>query len=59
MNPQVRADTFLLDTATGRIWMPTRYAEFEGDPVIWDIQPKVDTFAAFQARAKGRTKKAK
>jgi hypothetical protein len=59
LNPQVRADTFLLDTATGRTWVPTKFSDLEGDPVIWDIQTRVDTSAEFMAWFKTQTKKAK
>jgi hypothetical protein len=52
MNPQVRADTFLLDTTTGRMWMPTKYSDYEGEPVVWEVQTKIDSFAEFVAWSK-------
>jgi hypothetical protein len=32
INPEVRADTFLLDTETGRIWKPAQYTNLVDDP---------------------------
>lgn len=43
INPQARADTFLLDTATGRIWAPGRYVAWEGEPRVWELEQKFDT----------------
>lgn len=43
INPAARADTFLLDTATGQIWQRTRYTDLEGQPEVWQIQDRVDS----------------
>jgi hypothetical protein len=43
MNPNVRADTFLLDTETGRIWSPVTYTDLENAPEVWKIHDRVDT----------------
>jgi hypothetical protein len=41
-NPNVRADTFLLDTQTGRVWRPVAFTDLEGDPDVWKFMPRVD-----------------
>lgn len=46
INPEVRADTFLLDTATGRTWKPVVFSSLEGDPVAWVYEDKLDDDAA-------------
>jgi hypothetical protein len=28
-------DTFLLDTATGNVWLLTQYSDFNRDPLAW------------------------
>lgn len=43
INPSARADTFLLDTATGTIWQRTKYTDLEGQPEVWQIQDRVDS----------------
>lgn len=42
MNPQVRADTFLVDTENGRIWQQVRYTDVKGEPLVWQYQERVD-----------------
>lgn len=42
-NPNVRADTFLLDTWTGRVWELLTYTDIEGKPRIWQYMVRVDT----------------
>ena len=55
----IRADTFLLDTQTGRMWAPTEFTDLEGHPTVWQYQDRVDnqqqlmTWAA-GFRAKGK-----
>lgn len=41
-NPQVRADTFLLDTATGRIWQLTRFTDLKQEPSAWLYMSRLD-----------------
>jgi hypothetical protein len=41
-----RADVFLLDTRTGKIWIPTEYTSFEGNPKAWTYQERIDDQAA-------------
>lgn len=41
-NPNVRADTFLLDTATGRVWGHPSFTAYEGDPTAWQLEKRFD-----------------
>jgi hypothetical protein len=34
INPNVRADTFLLDTETGKVWSPVTYTNLENAPQV-------------------------
>jgi hypothetical protein len=43
VNPSARADTFLLDTATGHVWQRTKYTNLPGQPEVWQIQDRVDS----------------
>jgi hypothetical protein len=42
INPEVRADTFLLDTSTGQVWEKVRYTDMEGEPAVWESMPRLD-----------------
>jgi len=42
INPNVRADTFLLDTWTGRVWLRTTYTDLNDEPDVWRLQPRID-----------------
>jgi hypothetical protein len=42
INPNVRADTFLLDTETGRVWHPIQYSDIQGKPSVWKFDERVD-----------------
>ena len=42
ISPHLRAETFLVDTQTGRTWIMTRYDDLEGKPSVWHYQDKVD-----------------
>jgi hypothetical protein len=56
-SPHLRADTFLLDTATGRIWSPEKYTSYEGDPTAWTVQPRLDGKTAEGTWLQGETLK--
>lgn len=43
MSPIARADTFLLDTVTGRIWRLEKYSELPGEPLAWTSMDRFDT----------------
>lgn len=48
MNPNVRADTFLLDTATGVVWTLVKYTDLKGQPQVWDVMIRLDSLKEFQ-----------
>jgi hypothetical protein len=44
-SPHLRADTYLLDTETGRVWQPIVHTSLQGDPIAWDLRDRLDTDA--------------
>jgi len=48
-SPLVRADTFLLDTATGKIWQMVQMSDVKGEPKAWEFMDRVDDFKAESA----------
>ncbi|MDA8094716.1 MAG: hypothetical protein M0T84_12615 [Betaproteobacteria bacterium] len=42
IDPHVRADTFLLDTQTGKIWRLVKYDDLPGKPVVWRFMDRID-----------------
>lgn len=44
-SPFARADSFLLDTQTGRVWQLTRFTDLEGEPLIWKNMERIDSEA--------------
>jgi hypothetical protein len=49
INPNIRADTFMIETATGRVLHLVTYTDLEGDPRVWEIMPRIDSDAEFTA----------
>ena len=43
INENARADTFLLDTHTGRVWVRTEYTDLQGNPGVWKYEDRADT----------------
>lgn len=43
MRDGVRADTFLLDTHTGRVWKPFTFTSIKGEPEVWILQQRLDS----------------
>ncbi len=41
-NPNVRADTFLLEKTTGKVWQLVTYIDLEGDPKVWKYMERID-----------------
>jgi hypothetical protein len=41
-NPQVRADTFMIDTATGRVWQMVKFTDLTDGPTVWQIMKRLD-----------------
>jgi hypothetical protein len=42
INPQMRADTFLLDTATGKVWQLIKFSDIENQPTAWRYMDRLD-----------------
>lgn len=42
LRDELRADTFLLDTVTGRIWIRIEFTYLEGEPRAWVAEPRLD-----------------
>jgi hypothetical protein len=42
LSPLARADTFLLDTHTGRVWQRSQFSELNGEPSAWVPMDKLD-----------------
>jgi hypothetical protein len=56
-SPHVRADTFLVDTQTGKVWQVVKYSDLEGDPNIWVPMDRVDNDAQLGQWMRGQTRK--
>jgi hypothetical protein len=46
-NPAVRADTFLIDTQTGKIWSRVQFTDIQGEPDVWRAEDRIDGQAQF------------
>jgi hypothetical protein len=46
-NPGMRADTFLLDTETGKVWVRTQITDVKGAQDVWLAQDKIDNDQEF------------
>ena len=57
ISPSSAANTFLLDTETGRVWREVVVDNIEGEPAVFKLQDRVDSDADLTAWA--RTKKRK
>lgn len=55
INPNVSADTFLLDTQTGRTWTPHTILDVKGKPSIWKYQERIDDEQQFSEWASRQT----
>ena len=49
LSPNVRADLFLLDTQTGRIWQRQTLSDVPDHPDAWFIQDRLDSHAEANA----------
>lgn len=49
VNPNVRADTILLDTETGKTWVQTTISNVKGGPTVWFFREKIDDEKQFEA----------
>lgn len=59
INPNLRADTFLLDTQDGKIWRMTKYGQLEGDPIAWEFEIRLDNGQQLNAWYSAMPKKVK
>jgi hypothetical protein len=41
-NPNVRADTFLVDTQKGKVWQMIKYTDIEDQPTVWQPMEIID-----------------
>lgn len=41
-NPNIRADTFLVDTSTGKVWRLTTFMDVENEPTVWSVIDRID-----------------
>jgi hypothetical protein len=46
-SPFARADAYLVDTQTGRVWTKLTFTDLQGDPEAWMYQPRIDSHAEF------------
>lgn len=44
-SPFARADTMMIDTATGRTWALTKFTDLNGEPVVWLLMDRIDSDA--------------
>jgi hypothetical protein len=44
-NSQVRADTFMIDTATGTVWQMVKFTDLTDGPTVWQIMKRIDNEA--------------
>lgn len=42
-SPNVRADTFLVDTSTGRIWRMAEFSDISMKPTAWVMEDRLDS----------------
>ena len=47
-SPYGRADTFLVDTDNGRIWVHAEFSGLQGKPIIWEPEVRLDTTQEMQ-----------
>ena len=51
MRDGARADTFLLDTETGKVWSRRQYPDVQGKPDVWVYEEKLDNQSQVEAWA--------
>lgn len=47
-SPFARADTFLVDTQSGKVWQLTRYTDIQGDPLVFMPIERIDGDSQFE-----------
>lgn len=46
-SPHARADAYLVDTSTGKVWSPVTYTDIQDSPQVWKHQERIDSFEDF------------
>lgn len=41
--------TFMIDTATGRVWRPITFTDLKTDPMVWRLMDRLDSDADISA----------
>ncbi len=47
-SPIARADAYLVDTKTGKVWTNIQYTDVQGQPRVWVYQEKIDSKEEFK-----------
>jgi hypothetical protein len=42
-SPHARADTYLVDTQTGKVWQLTQFTDLNGEPTAWSPMSRIDS----------------
>ncbi len=42
INTNARADTFLIDTQTGKVWQRNKFTDIDGEPTVWRLMDRID-----------------
>ena len=58
-SPLARADSYLLDTQTGKVWTHVKFTNVEGEPEVWTYEERIDNAAENDAWALRHTIKPK
>ena len=41
-SPHARAETFLVDTQTGKVWQLVKFTDVQGEPTVWNNMDRLD-----------------
>lgn len=58
-SPHARADQYLVDTDTGRVWQKVTYTDLVGEPEVWMPLTRIDSDAQFDEWLKKQVNKSK
>ena len=56
-SPNARADTFMIDTESGKTWQFVTFTDIEGDPHVWKPVVRVDSDSDLSAWVSRQTLK--
>jgi hypothetical protein len=57
--PHARADQYLVDTETGRVWQKVEYPDLKGEPEVWMPLTRIDSDLEFNEWLKTQQSKPK